>query len=113
MYDGTSGTFGEQCRIADDKVAKKKRRHANGSFAHAVAPWLDACSKDGRGEPIPNLANAMVALRNDPALTDSFSYDQMQRAPILMRPIANERVNFEQRPVTDVDVSALQEQLQI
>jgi predicted P-loop ATPase len=44
---------------------------------------------------------------------DAFALDEMQRAPILMRPIATEGSDFRQRPVTDVDVSALQEQLQL
>lgn len=53
------------------------------------------------------------SLRNDAAVKDAFALDEMQRAPILMRPIATEGSDFRQRPVTDVDVSALQEQLQL
>jgi predicted P-loop ATPase len=111
MYNGASATFAEACRVADEEAAKKRRRRANNP--HARAGWLADCAKDGRGEPLPSLANAMVALRNDAAVKDAFALDEMQRAPILMRPIATEGSDFRQRPVTDVDVSALQEQLQL
>jgi predicted P-loop ATPase len=111
MYNGASAPFAEACRVADEEAAKKRRRRANNP--HARAGWLADCAKDGRGEPLPSLANAMVALRNDAAVKDAFALDEMQRAPILMRPIATEGSDFRQRPVTDVDVSALQEQLQL
>jgi predicted P-loop ATPase len=54
----------------------------------------------------------MVALRSEPALKDAFAFDEMQRAPILLRPIVTDGA-FEEHPVTDVDVSALQERLQL
>jgi predicted P-loop ATPase len=114
MYEGLSGgTFSEACRIADENAAKRKRRRVNGGSTGTGAPWLSECAKDRRGEPLSNLANVMLALRNDPAVKDAFAIDEMLRAPILIRPIASDRPDFEERPVTDVDVSALQEQLQL
>ncbi len=110
-YDGSS--FDEACLRADETAATKKRRRRANGFTYPDPAWLAGCAKDSRGEPLPNLANAMVALRNDSAIMDLLSYDEMQRAPILIRPIASDRPDFEERPVTDVDVSALQEQLQL
>jgi predicted P-loop ATPase len=66
-----------------------------------------------RGEALPNLANAMVALRHAPGLTDLFAFDAMLRAPTVARAIVRDdgTPRFP-RPVTDADVSALQEKLQ-
>jgi predicted P-loop ATPase len=85
----------------------------NGRSAHTGPAWLDLCAKDRRGEPLPNLANAMVALRHDPTMKDAFAFDEMERVPILMRPIVPDDLNFTQHPITDVDVTALQERLQL
>jgi uncharacterized protein (UPF0261 family) len=59
----------------------------------------------------------MLALRCDDRICDIFSYDEMQRAPILGRVIpklviGNEGEPFVARPVRDADVTALQELLQ-
>jgi predicted P-loop ATPase len=54
----------------------------------------------------------MIALRSDPAVKEAFAFDEMQRVPILLRAFADE-AEFEQHPVTDVDVTALQEHLQL
>jgi predicted P-loop ATPase len=94
---------------------EKRRRRTNGGFTQSTTTpeWLDKCSKDRSGEPIPNLANAMIALRSEPAVRDAFAFDEMQRALILMRPISAEGSHFNPRPITDVDVSSLQEWLQL
>ena len=75
--------------------------------------WLGKCATDNQGRPFPNLANAMIALRSDPAVKDAFAYDKMLCAAMLMGPIANEGSKFKPRPVTDIDVSSLQEWLQL
>jgi predicted P-loop ATPase len=93
-----------------DVKAKKKRR-ANGGSSPSGPAWLDLCSKDHKGQPIPNLASVMVALRSDDAF-DAFAFDEMQRAAILRRPFTYV-FEFEEHPVTDVEVTALQEQLQL
>src|SRR4051812_1791428 len=53
----------------------------------------------------------MTGMRSDPLLCESVAYDQMLRAPILVRPLEAER-DFKPRPVTDGDVSRIQEYLQ-
>jgi hypothetical protein len=35
--------------------------------------------------PIPNFANAMIGLREDPVLRDVVRYDEMARLPMLTR----------------------------
>jgi predicted P-loop ATPase len=59
------------------------------------------------------LANAMIALRSDPDVKDAFAYDEMLCAVMLLHPVTNEGSKFTPRPVTDVDVSNLQEWLQL
>jgi predicted P-loop ATPase len=91
------------------KQRRAKQRHA----CDAKSAWINKCSTDNRGMPLPNLANTMIALRTDPNVKDAFSYDEMLCAVTLMQPISNERLGFEPRPVTDIDVSSLQEWLQL
>jgi predicted P-loop ATPase len=78
------------------------------------ADWLGQCAVNGSGKALPTLANAMLALRLDPSLRDAFAYDEMLQAAVLMRPIINEDdPYFTPRPATDVDVTELQEWLQL
>ena len=79
--------------------------------AIAAAPWLTLCIRSERGKVLPILANALIALRNDPELIDCFAYDEMQRAPILLRPLPG-RSLIEPRPLRDTDVADLQDYLQ-
>jgi predicted P-loop ATPase len=79
--------------------------------------WMAEVQTDSNAEPRPNLYNAMLALRQDPSLSDLFGYDEMLQATILLRPIPwklpkNDQEAFSPRPVKDADVSALQELLQ-
>jgi predicted P-loop ATPase len=59
-----------------------------------------------------NVGNALLALRHDPALTDVFGFDEMTRLPTLMEPLFKPDPDFVPRPLTDGDVSAVQEFLQ-
>ncbi|WP_246702803.1 virulence-associated E family protein [Starkeya sp. ORNL1] len=81
--------------------------------------WLADCIKDERGQPLGNLANAAHALRCDPALSNLFTYDEMQTAimleapvPSAENPLALTDDDFAPRPVRDTDVNRLQEYLQ-
>ncbi len=81
----------------------------------AEPSWLEACILDSYGRPIPNVANAMLALRGDPALLDAFAFDQMASLPMLTRAMPRDGVPgvaCDPRPVTDQDGGALQEYLQ-
>jgi predicted P-loop ATPase len=65
-------------------------------------PWWRGLILGAGGQPLANLANSLTALRADPATQDKFGYDEMLRAPVWKR----------ERPVTDADVTELQEWLQ-
>src|SRR4051812_5314112 len=93
---------------------KYKSNGRNGSAQHD-GKWIDRCIKDkGNGRPIPNLANAMIALRSDAAIKEAFAFDEMLRAVMLQHPIRPMKCTaFAPRPATDLDVGELQEWLQI
>jgi predicted P-loop ATPase len=73
--------------------------------------WLRGCLLSA-GKPIPNLANAALALRSDPAFKGMFAFDEMLSAAVLLRPLDEPVDGFKPRPVTDVDVGKLQELMQ-
>jgi predicted P-loop ATPase len=58
----------------------------------------------------------MLALREDARISDLFAYDEMLRAPVLLRAVPGNVIEhaeaIELRPVSDTDVTALQELLQ-
>jgi predicted P-loop ATPase len=63
------------------------------------------------GKPISNLYNAEAMLRQ--VAPDHFSYDEMQRAAVLWKPLDPDEKNFKPgRPLKDVDVAVLQKLLQ-
>ena len=83
------------------------------------AEWLNRCSRSRNGAPLATLANVMTALRSDPAMQNIVAYDDMLCGLMLTGPVpvwARESDNlqtFTPRPITDTDISQLQEWLQI
>jgi predicted P-loop ATPase len=75
--------------------------------------WLDQCQKNKFDVVEPIHSNALIALRNDPALNMCFQFDEMERATILTRPLPGARIKFKVHAVTDNDISMLQEWLQL
>jgi hypothetical protein len=81
-------------------------------------PWLCGALTDERDRILPIHANLMLALRSAPEIAEAFKFDEMMCAPILFGglPVApgGERASsgLLPRPVTDGDVSQLQEWLQ-
>ena len=71
--------------------------------------WTDnlMCGKNG---PLNNVANALVALRSEPTLHNVVARDEMLCAAVLMRNDADP--SFVPRPITDDDITAIQEFLQ-
>jgi predicted P-loop ATPase len=68
---------------------------------------------DRNGNPIPNLANALVALRMSPALMTAIGFDELERAPMVLQPLPGTRTEWAgARRLRDTDVSAVQEYLQ-
>jgi predicted P-loop ATPase len=75
--------------------------------------WKQLYQRDRRGRPLSNLSNAMLALRNDPAVCGMLGYDQMCCDEMLIKNI-NGKPNLPAvRPIADVDVVALQEWFQL
>jgi predicted P-loop ATPase len=80
------------------------------------ADWLKQCILgDGKPpRPLPNVANALTALRNDSAVRDALGYDEMACAVILQheidQPIGGNVTG--PRPFTDADYTAMQEWMQ-
>lgn len=73
-----------------------------------ISTWLTRCILD-RGEPLPILANALIAL--EATLPRAFAYDEMLRASILMKALKPES-EFLPRTITDLDVGLVQQKLQ-
>ncbi|KAA8389678.1 virulence-associated E family protein [Acetobacter tropicalis] len=81
---------------------------------HILRPaWLDDCQVDDRGQPIPNVANVLLALRADEQFSSSFALDEMQCMPFLMKQLGPQAEPFKARPLTDEDVTVVQEALQL
>ena len=80
--------------------------------AQDLPDFLRSGCLDETGKLVPNLASAMAALRDAPELTECFSYDEMLRAAILVKPLPGGNDNQLPRPVRDTDVTQLQEWLQ-
>jgi predicted P-loop ATPase len=77
--------------------------------------WLSHCILGGKNpKPLPIVANALVALRSDPAIRDAFAYDEMSCATMLMHGIGKPLAGtiLEPRALTDEEVTTLQEWLQ-
>ena len=86
--------------VAPARTRTSARRKSN---------WL----VDGKGEPLPVLANALEALRTDPRISEAFAFDEMLCAPVLVRSIRKTTdPRFAARPATDDDVTFLQEYMQ-
>src|SRR5262249_40383446 len=66
---------------------------------------------DSKTAMASNLANAMLALEQEPELRDAFAYDEMLRTEVLLRPLFGSDPDFKPRPVTDADVTRVQEHL--
>jgi predicted P-loop ATPase len=78
-----------------------------------ASSWIELCQNE-HGKPVNNLANALIALRSDPLLCDAIAWDEMQQAPFLMTSLDGAKSTpFVPRPLTDYDVSRIQEALQV
>src|SRR5580658_4427459 len=96
-----------------DERGRAERRKGNGGQRPkerqkppALPPWLADAVCDAGGRPLPVLANIMVALRTATQIEDAFNFDEMLRAPILMRALPMvRRLNVDlgpcPRPVRD------------
>ena len=60
--------------------------------------WLAHCQYTKDGDLRSNLANVLVALREAPRLREMFAYDDMLRAPILMKSACDRNLRTATRP---------------
>jgi predicted P-loop ATPase len=80
------------------------------TYQSSAAPeWYSDCIMS-KGKPLPILNNAVIGLKAE--MPDHFALDEMLCAPMLMQPLEDGATFFEPRPVTDVDVGIVQQQLQ-
>jgi predicted P-loop ATPase len=103
---------------AADHPADRHRELAPQPWQRGANDWRHKCQTDKDGNPRPNLANTMLALRDDANLSDLFAFDQMSRITMLTREVPGpvlqaDAAVFESRPVRDTDVTALQEFMQL
>ena len=73
----------------------------NGGASPIGAAWKNLCQTNSRGAPIPNLWNALMALRNDPHWQGRLRYDEMLRSAVGV-----------EHPISDIDVYRTHEWLQ-
>jgi predicted P-loop ATPase len=66
----------------------------------------------GKAKFISNAGNILLALEQEPGITNAFGYDEMVRTEMLRRPLFVHDPYFTPRPVTDADVTAVQAHLQ-
>src|SRR5258706_13317643 len=78
-------------------------------FGGRPSTWLQDCILGKSGKPLAILANALTGLRA--GMLDTFAYDEMLNAPLLMQPIGNVD-DFRPRPLTNAAVGIVQEHLQ-
>ena len=85
---------------------------------HFGAPHGDWRSVTNEGQPVASLANAVAALRNEPALSGLVANDAMLSLPMLKRPVprwqqADNSSDFKRRPVNDTEIDGIQQWLQL
>lgn len=67
--------------------------------------WLNLCQRTNRGEPLSNVTNALIALRNDPALKGLLAFDALLTSPMVVR--------SEPQPLSTSDITDIQEHMQL
>jgi hypothetical protein len=93
--------------------SKTKSTKSNDDDSDGDPSWLEDCIKSDTGRPLPIVANAIEALRRDPAVRDCLSLDEMLCVPLLLRKIGSPPgTPFKIRPVTDNDVVEVQTWMQ-
>ena len=75
--------------------------------------WKGEWQLSDSGVPLPNLFNAMIALRGCPELAGLVRYDEMARSVILVKQVPNTPADAVPRHIKDADVLAVQEELQL
>jgi predicted P-loop ATPase len=94
------------------------KRAAERALAPDLPPWLEGALYDERLRVMPILRNVTLALRAAPELENAFSFDELARMVMVEAPLplasgaAPRGFSPLPRPLSDVDVSQVQEWLQ-
>ena len=94
---------------ADEADADLTNALENEDAEEMLVSFESDCMRTARGTPLQNLSNTVLLLKAK--LPRIVAYDQMSRVTVLMEPLRKE-VQFAPRPITDVDISIIQERLQ-
>lgn len=86
-------------------AAAPARSASNNQSAQAAGGWLNLCQRTTRGEPLANVTNALIALRNDPKLKELLAYDLLLTHPMVVR--------SEPQPLSNSDITDIQEHMQL
>jgi hypothetical protein len=105
----------------EPKASASKTGSAGGASAKReevpAGDWYERALTGTKGQVLGILANAMLALREDPAWEGVLAYDEMQATALLCKPVPRfgqlpERGTYP-RPIRDDDVILMQEWFQI
>lgn len=84
-------------------------------FAQPPA-WTGLLRRNANGNVYPDLANVLIALRNEPQIAEAFAFDEMQQETMVQKslPVAPNSIAGEAPPkrLADDDVTRVQEWLQ-
>lgn len=110
----TDPSFEDDDHLDMTRDLRTSKRKKGPAIAKPKPGWLKDVHRSSNGSPLPILANVMMALRADMAIIALFARDEMYCGDILMQPLPGGKpeVAFAPRPVSDDDISALQEWLQ-
>jgi predicted P-loop ATPase len=103
-----------------EKKANKRKRHNREQAPKGERPaWLAHCIRSSSKEdarPLGNVANVLLALREDPAFVNIVAFDEMARTTMLMHPLGNPNlygmVFYTPVPLRDEDATGITEALQ-
>ena len=111
----TAAWYAEKGTANDNRELRRVWDNTAPDAVTSVQHWLLACQRNEKGEPLGNIANAMIAMRRDEKLHHVFAYDEMLRGGLVVGPLPGDNPSDgkESRPIRDVDVSQVQEYLQL
>ena len=121
MPAGAHGSdFNDLAALDPTEARRQLLDHAepNVSSFKVTKDWYQRCLTTPQGEVVPNLANIMLALREESIWKGVFSYNEMERTTFINKMFKNhdgsEAVKCPfPRELTDLDITAVQEYLQI
>lgn len=96
---------------ARERAARPKPNGADHDAPRAHHHWSLYWQHDDKLRPVPNLASVAATLREARELAGAFAFDEMARVPMVLRPFHDGDAGPHPRPLTDHDVTVLQETL--